>query len=282
MRILITFLAVFSAVGHSEETPLRTSNDVVYASYGERELLLDWYRPDDGEMYPGIVIVHGGGWTGGTRRGFRTTAEDLASSGYVVVNIEYRLAGEAKFPAAVLDVKAAVRWMRANATVLGLNPGKIGAVGGSAGGHLAALVAATAGDAAFPVEVHPGQSDALQAAVIMGAGVDQVARVKESKTGSIKSCVIFFGGEYDEVPDVYENGSPITHLSATTPPILMLDGEFDRPGERYVDYRKKLDSFSVTNEFVMVPGAKHGEWGKDAFRPAFVAAMLDFLNAQLK
>jgi acetyl esterase/lipase len=283
MKSLLPVVLLFTCAFADETLPLKQVGEVVYASYGDRELHLDWVRPDDEKIYPGIVLVHGGGWIGGSRKSFQTTAEDLARAGYVVANVDYRLATEAKFPGAVLDVKAAVRWMRSNAAMLGLDPGKIGGVGGSAGGHLTAMLAATGDDEAFPGTTnHPDQSDALQAAVIMGAGVDQVARVKETKSGSIKNCVIFFGGEFSEVPEVYAAGSPITHLSKSTAPTLMLDGEFDKPGERYPEYRAKLDSFGVRNEFVMIPGAKHGEWGKAAFRPAFVAAMVGFLDSALK
>lgn len=281
MKIIVTGILVLIAAGLGA-AEIAETREVVFARYGERELRLDWFRPDDGKVYPGVLVVHGGGWTSGSRKSFETIARDLAAAGYVVANLEYRLATETLFPGAVLDLKAAIRWMRANAEALGLDPERIGAVGGSAGGHLVAMVASTADKGAFSkAGNHPEESDALQAAVIMGAGVDQVARVKAAKSGSIKSCVIFFGGEYSEVPEVYAQGSPITHVSETTPPILMIDGGLDNPGKRYGDYRKKLDEAGVKNTFVMIPGAKHGEWGKNAFRPAFVEAMLEFLEQHL-
>jgi pectinesterase len=263
----------------SDRVELRSGKKVVYAKFGDREVHLDWFRPANEETLPGIVLIHGGGWIGGKRGAFETTARDLAGAGYVVANIDYRLATEARFPGAVLDCKAAVRWMRANAESLGVDPERIAAIGGSAGGHLAAMVATTSDDPYFKDEAnHPGESDAVHALVVMGAGVDQVARVKESASGSIKNCVIFFGGEYSEVPEIYAKGSPITHLSETTPPLLMIDGEKDRPGERYVEFRRKLDALGVTNEFRVIPGAGHGEWGKVAYRPAFVGAMTEFLD----
>ncbi len=273
-----------TTLGAAEDAPeLKVERDVAYATFGEREVHLDWFRPDNDKTYPSIVLIHGGGWIGGNRKSFETTAKDLAVAGYVVANIDYRLATEAKFPGAVLDCKAAVRWMRVQAERLGVNAKQIAAIGGSAGGHLAAMVATTSGDSYFVDEKnHRGQSDAVQAVIIMGAGVDQVARVNASSSGSIKNCVIFFGGEYSEVPEIYAKGSPITHLSKSTPPLLMIDGEKDRPGQRYGEFRKKLDTIGVRNEFVMMPGAKHGEWGKVAFRPAFVGAMTDFLASVFK
>lgn len=276
MRILLTGLILLISAG-AGAVEVKATHGVAYAEYGERELLLDWFRPDDDKIYPGVIVVHGGGWLGGTRAAFETMSREIAAAGYVVANLDYRLATETRFPGAVLDTKAAIRWMRANAETLGLDPEWIGAVGGSAGGHLVAMAASTADSEAFSKEGnHPGQSDSLQATVIFGAGVDQVTRVKEAKSGSIKNCVIFFGGEYSEVPDVYAQGSPITHVSETTSPILMIDGEFDSPGTRYVDYRKKLDAAGVRNEFLMIPGAKHGQWGRNDFRPKYLEAILEF------
>ncbi|MCG8601292.1 MAG: alpha/beta hydrolase [Verrucomicrobiales bacterium] len=278
-HFLPAFLFLCSIAIGDEQGELRIRTDVAYAKFGGREVHLDWFRPDDKNVYPGILLIHGGGWIGGSRKAFGTTAQDLARLGYVVANIDYRLATEAKFPGAVLDCKAAVRWMRANAEELGLDPDHIAAVGGSAGGHLAAMVATTSGNPDFADEAnHPEESDVLHALVIMGAGVDQVARIKESKNGSIKNCVIFFGGEYREVPETYAQGSPITHLSEKTPPVLMLDGGNDRPGQRYGEFRKKLDSLGVRNDLRVIPNAKHGEWGKPQYRPKFVAAMDAFLR----
>lgn len=140
MKSLLALVLLVSSAFADETSSLKQGGEVVYASYVDRELHLDWVRPDNDEIYPGIVLVHGGGWIGGSRKSFQTTAEDLARAGYVVANVDYRLATEAKFPGAVLDVKAAVRWMRANAEMLGLNPERIGGVGGSAGGHLTAML----------------------------------------------------------------------------------------------------------------------------------------------
>ncbi|MAS95840.1 MAG: esterase [Verrucomicrobiales bacterium] len=279
-RSIFVFLLSALAVVAGAADGLREGKEISYATVGEKELLLDWFRPDDDKTYPGIILIHGGGWTGGSRKAFEPMAKELATAGYVVANVDYRLATEAKFPGAVVDCKAAVRWMRGNAENLGLDLSFIAAIGGSAGGHLAGMIANTGETQLFDAPGdYPENSDSVQAIIMMGAGVDQVARVKESKSGSIKNCVIFFGGEYDEVPELYAQGSPITHISESTPPTLMIDGEKDRPGERYVDYRKKLDEFGVRNEFVMVPGAKHGAWGKEPYRSQFRKAMLDFLSS---
>mgnify|MGYP002628203295 CR=1 FL=1 len=254
--------------------------DVDFAIYGDRAVQLDLYAPKETtKLRPGIVLIHGGGWIGGSRKAFRNTAMRLATEGFVVANIDYRLATEAKFPGCVSDAKAAIRWMRAHAKQNGMDPGTIYAIGGSAGGHLAAMVATSPGK----FEGEGGwadQSSAVSGVVMMGAGVDQVTRARESKSGSVKSCVIFFGGEYSEKPEIYAAGSPITHISKETPPILFLDGEFDNPGKRYVKMQGELDELGVSHKLVVIPSAKHGQWGREPWKTPFENAMLEFLRSR--
>src|SRR5437870_5495156 len=117
--------------------------DITYGKAPEQELKLDIYRPKArGDRLPACVLVHGGGWVKGDKEKFRPLAIALAEKGYVVANIEYRLGAVAKYPAAVQDCSLAVRFVRANAKRFGLDPARIGAWGGSAGGHLAGLLAA--------------------------------------------------------------------------------------------------------------------------------------------
>lgn len=258
--------------------------DLIYAKQGEKQdrtMHLDLYLPKSAGPHPTLLTVHGGGWISGSKQSFRDIAVMLAARGYAVANIEYRLAEAAKFPGAVLDVAAAVRWLRSNAEKYGIDPDHIGAVGGSAGGHLVGMVATTAHSKKYHDHNSADQSSELQAAVLMGSGVDQVARVKESKSGSIANCVIFFGDEYHDNPDIYAEASPITHVSKDTPPLLFLDGGLDNPGKRYIGMRKKLDALGVTNQLVVIDGAKHGQWGSEPFRSRFVAAMADFFETAL-
>lgn len=162
---------------------------------------------------------------------------------------------------------AAAKWLRSHhGEAWGVDPDKIAMVGGSASVHLAAMVATTHGDEFFKdSENYVGVSDEVIAAVIIGTGVDQVARVKETKGGSVKNCVILFGEELDEVTEMYEKGSLITHLSGKTPPILTIDGALDRPRQHYVEFRERLDSLGMKNEFVMVSRSETWSMGLDAF-----------------
>ena len=125
--------------------------DVTYATWGKRAMLLDLYGPekDLSEKRPVIIVVHGGGWGRGAHKGYRSLAINLAKRGFFTIAVEYRLSGEAPLPAAIYDIKACVRWIRANAETYKFDENAIGITGGSAGGHLSALTAVTNGDKRF-------------------------------------------------------------------------------------------------------------------------------------
>ncbi len=257
--------------------------DLVFGRGGARALKLDLYAPaaKSGRMRPGVVLVHGGGWAGGNRQSFRAMAQQLARRGFVAATIDYRLSGEARFPSAVEDCKAAVRWMRANAKKHRIDPERIGAVGGSAGGHLASMVALTGDSKLFEGKGgHPDASSALQAAVIMGAGVDQVTRALEAKK-PIANQLTFFGGPYEKRKEAYAQGSPITHISKGDPPILIIEGEKDSPGERYPAFRRKLDEAGVAHRLVIVQGGKHGCWGSHPWFTPMTEEIAVFLHEKL-
>ncbi len=128
-------------------------NDVVFGAGGGRDLKLDIYTPPEGTSNRGgVLLIHGGGWSGGDRTQMRGFGILLGRVGYTCVSSEYRLSGEAKWPAQIHDVKAALRWMRANAARLGIDADKIAVSGNSAGGHLSLMVAASANQPAFEGE----------------------------------------------------------------------------------------------------------------------------------
>jgi len=260
---------------HSQENLLVIQRDEVAVK-------ADVYRPETDQILPGVLLIHGGGWTSGSKEAIRPIARALAARGWVVVNTSYRLATQAPFPAAVHDVKATVRWMRAHAGEWRLDASKIGAVGGSAGGHLAGMIATTA-DRTVEEENAPfsSSSSALQAAVLMGAGVDQLARALESPK-PIQSHLLFFGGTVTEQREHYLQGSPFHQLTATCPPLLFLDGENDTPGQRYLTMRQRMDELKVPHELTVIEGCDHGQWGKAPWLPLFVGEIDRFLSLHLK
>jgi len=130
---------------------LTVRENIIYNKIGQRALVLDLYTPKviAAKPWPVVIMAHGGGWSGGTHRYLRSLCMSLAAKGFACITVEYRLAGEASFPAAVWDVKAAVRWVRKNAKSYNFDPDFITVAGGSAGGSIAGLVGVTTGDKRF-------------------------------------------------------------------------------------------------------------------------------------
>jgi acetyl esterase/lipase len=133
------------------EGQLHVHENIIYNKIGQRALVLDLYTPKEiaSKPWPVVIMVHGGGWSAGSHRYMRPLAMSLAAKGFACITAEYRLAGEASFPAAVWDVKAAVRWARKNAKQYNFDPDFIFVAGGSAGGNIAGLVGVTTGDKRF-------------------------------------------------------------------------------------------------------------------------------------
>ncbi|MDF1754896.1 MAG: alpha/beta hydrolase [Verrucomicrobiales bacterium] len=254
-----------------------------------RRLSLDLYRPAGAtKPSPAIVMYFGGGWQNGRPGLFTPLAQRLTQLGYVCVVPEYRLSGEAPFPAAVHDAKAAVRWTRKHAKRFGINPDQIATLGGSAGGHLSGFVAATSGTGQFEGEgEHRDISSEVQAAVVMCGPMDLldpaiVKRVEESVNKPEGDAIRDFlqGETPSSNRELYQQASPLTHVGAHAPPMLFIDGEFDRPEVRYTDFRNVLDQHNIPNEFVMLPQAPHPFWVfREWFEPT-VTAVDTFLKKQ--
>lgn len=261
---------------------LKAEFNLVYGKTPEQELKLDIYRPKGDAILPACVLVHGGGWTGGDKERFRALGFALAETGYVVANVEYRLAGVAKYPAAVQDCSLAVRWVRANATRFGLDPQRIGAWGGSAGGHLVGLLAA-APDRFLTSDLKE-TSAAVQATCIMAGPTDLtnatfVESLRKAKEKS--NSYTWFGRLYDDAPDLYREASPLTHFSKTTGPILFLTGDLDNPARDQAAIGK-LKSLGVPTQQTILKDAKHGCWMQKPWFEPCVAAVDEWFREHLK
>jgi acetyl esterase/lipase len=262
--------------------------DVVYARHGARAMRLDLFRPKEiSKPVPAIVVVHGGGWINGDKTRFRALAQALAARGFVTAAIEYRLAGEAGFPAAVQDCNAAIRWLRANARECGLDPDRIGAVGGSAGGHLVGLMAAAPDVREFQATLDgpaSGASARVQAAVVM-AGPFELATgpiAERSRRDPQQSNTNrWLGKTVDEAPELYRLASPMTHLSAGTPPVLFMSGEYDHP-EQNIASRARLRQLGVTTDIRVYKSGRHGCWNLHPWFEPMVADMDVFFASMLR
>lgn len=199
---------------------------IEYGNVQGRSLQLDLYQPAGLEgRVPGLIFIHGGAWSGGSRQMYRYYTLRFAQRGYVAATISYRLSGEAPFPAAVEDAKCAVRWLRANAATYHVDPDRIAVIGGSAGGHLAMMV----GYAADVPELegqggHAGVSSRVAAVVDLYGPYDLTTEFAR-KAGPVRR---FLGGKtYDQAPELYRRASPRHYLHQGAPPTLILHGTID-------------------------------------------------------
>lgn len=243
---------------------------LIYGRAGDVDLQLDLARPDGTGPFPAIVFIHGGGWYSGNRQNYRSAIEEAARRGYVAVTISYRLMkfDEAHketttaapiFPAQIHDAKAAVRWLRANASRYKIDADHIGVTGRSAGGHLSLLVGLTDPQSKLEGDSgNPGHSSRVQAVVNVFGPTDLAACYRTSSVAWIFR--LFMGGTPEEVADTYTAASPITYASADDPPVLTLQGDQDRlvPVAQATSLDAKLKAVGAPHTLTIYQGQGHG------------------------
>jgi acetyl esterase/lipase len=232
--------------------------NIEYGKGGDISLKLDLYSPKgNAKPVPAVLFIHGGAWKGGYRQMYHYYCTKFAEHGYVAATISYRLTSDAPFPAAVEDAKCAVRWLRANAEKLGVDPNGIGVAGGSAGGHLSMMVGYSPDTPELEGKGgHGNVSSRVQAVVDLYGPTDLTTEAARSESNVIR----FLGDKtMDEEPELYQLASPITHVTKDDPPTLILHGSIDDTvtidhAERLVDALKKAD---VEYVFDRVEGWPH-------------------------
>ncbi len=258
--------------------------DVIYVQYGRRALQLDLYRPEDSTApsRPAIVLVHGGGWRSGYRENLTPLAQALAERGIVAANISYRLAPEAQFPAAIHDVKAAIRWLRQNAEAYGVDPDKIAVGGTSAGGQIASLTGMTAGDPYFdPQQESSAVSSDVQAIVNIDGLSDftsEEARKHEDDPSKKPSAAgSWFGGRYAEQTERWHKGSPTYYVHKDMPPIFYLNSARERFGVGRDEMIAKMKPLGVPYRVERLDNTPHTFWLFDPWLQPTADEVADFL-----
>ncbi|MBF6600208.1 MAG: alpha/beta hydrolase [Dehalococcoidia bacterium] len=240
----------------SETGRVTIERDVVFGTGGGRELRCNVYRPPERRAgAPSVLLVHGGGWASGDRSQLHGYGILLGRLGYVCVASEYRLTGEATWPAQIHDVKAAIRWMRANAAELGIDPEKVCISGNSAGGHLSLVAAGTPGLPVFEGDGgHAGVSTRVAASIAFYAPAAEIA------SGTPLAPVVqALMGEHASA-DALRDVSPLAHVSAAFPPTLLMHGNKDElvPQQASIRMYRALDEAAVPVELHMFADAPHG------------------------
>ncbi len=283
-EFLATAAAVASVpvVAVRAQEAVRIENDVVYGNAGGEQLLLNLARPAGDGPFPAVLCIHGGGFRAGTRQGYDAQIRRLAEKGYVAATVTYRLAPKHPFPAAVHDVKAAVRWLRANAGKYRIRPDRIGAMGGSAGGHLAQVLGVTAAVSEFEGDGgNAGQSSAVHC-VVNYYGPSDFTQSYGKSVDAHEVLPLFLGGNLETERARHIRASPLNWVTPAAAPTLCIHGTDDK----YVAYEQavwlvnRLLSCGVEAQLVTLPGAGHGFRGEDVAKAE--AAMMTFFDRRLK
>jgi acetyl esterase len=270
VAILATALLAGPAAAQEGVTVKR---DVVYRTVDRDQLGLDVYRPaKKGKDRPAVVIIHGGGWRMGDKALFAQQGNQLAERGFVAFSVNYRLAPAHSYPAAVDDVEAAVEWVRKHAKEYGVDPERIGALGGSAGAHLTGLLA-TVGKGSLE------KGHRIAAAVSWSGPMDFVSLAPAATAAPDGSIPTFLGCTPDACPDTYAEASPITHVDKTDAPMLLVNSTMELVPQSQTDAMKAaLDEAGVANEAIILPGRAHSRAYSNRIWDQTVAFLENYLK----
>jgi acetyl esterase/lipase len=308
LRIPVLLLAVvclasiFVAGAPAVEAPatnpaprgVRVERDLPYVTGGDPAQVLDLYLPEQASArpLPLIVHVHGGGWRSGSKAGGPMAS--LVRQGYAAASVEYRFSNKALFPAQIQDCQAAVRWLRAHSAQYNLDPEHIGAWGGSAGGHLVALLGTTGGKKVFaPIGGNEDQSDRVQAVCDFFGPTDFNTVMDQAAADPTVKNVFKFNTPSDPYSNLIgvhlgtnkalsEAVSPVHYVGKDNAPILILHGTADAmvPFAQSVEFADALRAAGVEATLLKVPNAGHG--GPGFSTPAAQKLIMSFFDKHLK
>lgn len=253
-----------------------------------RHLNLNIYRPTDECKYPALLMVHGGGWSSGSLSMQIPMAQQIASKGYVTVPIEYRLSPEALYPAAIYDLKTAVRWIRANADKYGIDTTKIAISGCSSGGHLAMFIGMTNFQPEFEVKnEYVGYQSNVHAVInidgISDFSTDELHAARESLSkNKIPASVKWLGRTYEENKNIWEEASPVIHITEHAVPVCFINSSIPRfHGGRDVAI-KNLSLYNIYTEVHILNDTPHPFWLFSPWFDTTVNFMVNFMDKILK
>jgi len=257
--------------------------DIEYANPDNQHLQLNLAQPKNANgAMPAVLCIHGGGFRAGKREGYDALCLKLAERGFVAATTSYRLAPRYQFPAAVHDVKSAVRWLRANAAKYQIDPARIGVTGGSAGGHLAQFLGVTAGVKEFEGDGgHADQSSSV-ACVVNFYGPSDFTKSYGKSVDAAEVLPLWLGGDVETARLRHIQASPLNWVTPSAAPTLILHGTDDKyvAYEQGVWMRDRLQACGVEVELLTLEGAGHGFKGADAEKAE--QAMFAFFEKHLK
>ncbi|HTB65290.1 MAG TPA: alpha/beta hydrolase [Steroidobacteraceae bacterium] len=274
-------LAFASLPAASAADAARHFTDLVYATVDGKPLALDLHLPPGVRHPPLLIFVHGGAWTTGTRTQYPTF---LMQRGFAVASLDFRSSNDAPFPADVFDIKAGIRYLRAQAPMYGYRTDRIAIVGASSGGHLAALVGVTNGVAALEGTEgdYRSESSSIQAIVSYFGASDLTTILAQSTPVGLAvrepALRRLLGAAPDQVPELAKLASPIFHVDGKAPPIMLLHGDQDTqmPLNQVYEMQWAYEQAGKHAQVLILHGVDHD--AVPFFRDAPVERVVEFLK----
>ncbi|SMD32282.1 Acetyl esterase/lipase [Reichenbachiella faecimaris] len=252
-------------IAEANDLDVSVQQNVIYHNTGTRDLMLDLYRPEkQTQNLPVIFMIHGGGWKSGDKYHMQVLGIVLASKGYVTVAIEYRLSAEAPYPAAVLDVEAAMQWTVEYAKELHIDTAGFILLGCSSGGQLATLVG-----------VNPSFNSPKIKAII---NLDGILAFHHTESEEGASAALWLGGSYETAKENWEVASPLKHAGKGDPPILFVNSQYPRFHAGRDEMITILSQANIYTKVHELPDTPHTFWLFDPWFLPTVGYILQFLD----
>lgn len=290
----IQLLILLIIVGCTDMSSIKNKYlDISYANNSDAQKL-DIFMPEGNGPFPAVILIHGGGFKAGDKRAKYSLAKELVANGYAAICVNYRLSGEATFPAAVHDIKAAIRYIRGNARTYAINPDKIGTWGASAGGNLSAMMGTSAGINFIDGDLgnHQNESTQIQACVDWFGPIDFTKMISEAKQLGFKenfgvaleSKYIGADAAHPSNFELAQKANPTSYIDETDAPFYVQAGDQD-PLIPYLQsqnfanaLREVLGDDKVS--FDLIERGSHG--GKHFSNPENLSKIIAFLDKHLK
>lgn len=230
---------------------------IVYKEIGQRNLHLDAFYNTNQIQKPAVILVHGGGWKSGDKSLLEPLAQKIAVSGYACFTVEYRLSPEAKYPAGIFDVKNAIQFVKANAQEFKIDTSKVAILGCSSGAQMAALVGTTNSNPNFE-NYHSNYNTSSSVNSIIN--IDGVLAFKHPESQEDVVAGLWLGGNYESIPEIWNEASALTHTNKNTPPILFIGSQYPRFLAGKNDMINILNQFGIYHQEVTIKNSPHSFW----------------------
>ena len=245
---------------------IRIDKDVEYGTVDGISLKADVYYPSDtSTKHAGIAMVHGGGWISGSKENEKYMAMELASKGFVVIAVGYRLADIAKYPAGIEDIETAIQWIRKNHRKYAVDKNKIAVLGESAGAQMATLTGVKA-------------KNKIKAII----NVDGIVSFIHPEAEESTYASYWLDGDRDINLKNWTEASPLEYVDQHTPPTLFINSSQPRFHAGRDDMMKKLRSYNIPTEFHEIKDSPHSFWSAEPWFTETLNYIVDFLNKVLK